>query len=93
MGRGKSTAAPKVQLEGGGSAAVPHELMGVGGSVVMPEVSIERDGSVAVPSMIREMSPPAREQGAGSKRSRPDELEQGSGGLSPKRSYCPTALE
>ena len=93
MGEGGSTATPEVLMEGGGSTAMPHELMGVGGSAAMPEVSMERGGSVAAPLEIRETSPPAREQGAGSKRSCPDKSGQGSGGSSPKRSRRPKAPE
>jgi len=78
-------------MEGGGSAAVPHELIGVGGSAAMPEVSVERDGSIAVPSKITEVIPSTWEQGAGSKRPRPDEVEQGARGSSPKcRLIAPT---
>lgn len=46
---------------------MPHELMGVGGCTATPKVSIERDDSIAMPSEIREVSPSAWEQGAGSK--------------------------
>ena len=60
--------------------AAPHELM-------------EGGGPVAAPSETRETSPPAREQGAGSKRSRLDKLEQGSGGSFSKRSRRPKAPE
>ena len=67
--------------------------MGGGGSAAAPEVLMEGGGSVAAPSETRETSPLAREQGAGSKRSCPDELEQGSGGSSPKRSHRPKAPE
>ena len=88
-----SAAAPEVLMEGGSSAATPHEPMGAGGPAVVPEVPTEMGGSGAVPLEIREMSPPAREQGAGSKRSCPDELEQGSRGSSPKCSHSPKALE
>ena len=88
---GGSAAAPVVPVEGGGSVAAPHELIGVGGSATALEVLTERGGSATTPSEAREMSPSAREQGASSKRSRPDELEQESGGSSPKCSYNPTA--
>ena len=90
MGGGRSTAAPKVLMEGGGSAATPHEPMRAGGSAATPEVSTERGGSAATPSKIRETSPAAREQGAGSKRSCPDESRQETRGSSPKRPYRPT---
>ena len=93
MGGGGSAAAPEVLMEVCGSVAVPHEMMEAGGSTTSPEALTERGGSATVPSEIREMSPPAQEQGAGSKRSRQDELGQGSGGLSPKRSRCPKAPE
>ena len=79
----------------GGSDATPgvpveDRQMGGGGSTAAPEVPTERGGSTAAPSEARETSPPAREQGAGSKWSRPDELEQETRGSSPKRSYRPT---
>ena len=91
IGAGGSAAMPGVPVEGDGSTAMPHELMGAGGFVATLEVPTERGGSTAVPSEIREVRPSAQEQGAGSKRSRLDELEQESGGSSPKRSYHPTA--
>ena len=56
-----------------------------------PAVMVERSGSGAVPPVVRETSPPASEQGAGSKRPRPDELGQGPGGSSPKRFRRPKA--
>ena len=93
MGGGGSAAAPHEPIEGGGSDAVPHEPMGAGGPAAAPEVPTERGGSAAAPSKIREARPFAREQGVGSKRSRPDELEQESRGSSPKRSYHPTTPE
>ena len=58
-----------------------------------PAVMVERSGSGTVPPVVRETSPPASEQGAGSKWSRPHELEQGSRGLSPKRTHRPKAPE
>ena len=90
VGAGRSAAASRVPVEGGVSTAAPHELIGAGESAAMPEAPTEGGGSAAVPSKAREMSPSAREQGAGSKRSCPDELEQEFGGSSPKRSYHPT---
>ena len=90
VGAGRSAAPPRVSVEGGSSTAAPHELIGAGGSTAVPEVLTERGGSTAVPLETRETSPSAQEQGAGSKQSRPDELEQESGGSSPKRSYHPT---
>ena len=61
MGEGRPAAAdPKVMVEGSGSSAMPHEM-------------VEGSGSDAAPHEVREMSPLAAEQGAGSKRSRPDE--------------------
>ena len=69
MGEGGSAAAtPKVMVEGSGSSATPHEMM-------------EGSGSGAAP---HEVSPPVPEQGAGLKRSCPDESGQGSGDPSPK---------
>ena len=75
VGASRFAATPGVSMEGGGSAAVPHEMMGIGRFVVMPEASIERGGSAAVPSEARETSPSTREQGAVSKWSCLDELE------------------
>ena len=69
MGEGGLAAAdPEAMVEGGGSGATPHETM-------------EGSGSSAAP---QEVSPPALEQGAGPKQSRPDESGQGSGDPSPK---------
>jgi len=93
MGGGRPAAAPKVLMEGGSSIAAPHEMTEAGGFTASPEALTARDGFVAMPSEIRETSPPAREQGVGSKRSRPDGLGRGSGGSSPKRSRCPKASE
>ena len=77
---GSATADPEVMVERGGAGAAPHQMM-------------EGSGSGAVPHEVMEMSHPALEQGAGSKWSRPDELEQESGGLSPKCSRRPKAPE
>ena len=68
-----------------------HDRTEVSGSTTQPEVLIERGASTAVPSETREISSPAQEHGTGSKRSHPDELGQGSGGSSPKRSRRPKA--
>ena len=69
MGEGGPAAAIlEATMEGSSSGAAPHETM-------------EGDGSGAAPD---EMNPPAPEQGAGMKRSRPDESGQGSGDPSPK---------
>ena len=70
---------------GGGSVATPHEMTEASGSTTLLEVSMERGGSAAAPSVMREMNSPTREREAASKRSRPDESGQGSGGSSPKR--------
>ena len=59
LGESDSTAAdPEVMVERGGAGAVPHQTM-------------EGSGSGAAPHEVMEMSPPASEQGAGSKWSRP----------------------
>jgi len=83
VGAGGSAASPGVPAEdrwmGGGGSVVAPELIGPGRPAATPEVPIERGGSAATPSEIREMSPPTREQGAGSKRSCPDELIRGPG--------------
>ena len=75
---GPAVADPEVMVEGSGSGATPHEM-------------VEGSGSGAAPHEVREMSPPTAEQGAGSKRSRPDKSGQGSGDPSPKRFRRPRA--
>ena len=75
---GPATADPEVMVEGSGSGATPHEM-------------VEGSGSGAVPHEVKETSPPASEQGAGSKRSRPDESGQRSEDPSPKRFRRPKA--
>ena len=87
----RSEEALEVLMEEGGSIAVPHKRTVVSGSATQPEVLTERGGSTVAPSEMREMSSPARELEAGSKRSYPDELGQGSGGSSLKRSHRPKA--
>jgi len=87
VGGGEPAAAPEVLMEGGGSATVPHGMMEAGGAVAPPEALTERGGSVAAPSEIRETNSPAREQGASSKRARPDE----SRGLGVHPQNAPTA--
>ena len=79
---GLAAADPKVMVEGSGSGATPHETGEGRGSGAAPHETMEGSGSGATP---HEVSPPAPEQGAGSKRSHPDESGQGSGDLSPKR--------
>ena len=79
MGESGSAAAdPEVMVERGGAGAAPLEMM-------------EGSGSGAVPHEVMEMSPLASEQGAGSKRSCPDESGQGSRDPSPKRFHRPRA--
>ena len=68
--------------EGGHVAADPEAIVEGGGSGTAPHETMEGSGSGAAP---HEVSPPAPEQGAGSKRSHPDESGQGSGDPSPKR--------
>ena len=84
MGGDGSEAIPEVLAEGGGSDIEPYELMEGGGSSTAPHEPMERSGSSAMPPEARETSPPTSEQGAGLKRSRPHELEQGSRGSSLK---------
>jgi len=84
LGGDESEAVPEVLAEGGSSNAVAHEMMEGGGSGATPHELMEGSGSGAAPPEARETSPPASEQGAGLKRSRPHELEQGSRGSSPK---------
>ena len=74
---GLAVADPEAIVEGGGSGAVP-------GSDAAPREAMEGSSSGAAPLEARETSPPMSEQGGGLKRSRPPELEQGSGGSSPK---------
>ena len=78
---GSATADPEVMVEGGGSGVAPHEMVEGSGSGAAPHETMEGSGSGAVP---HEVSPPALEQGVGSKRSHPDESGQGSGDPSPK---------
>ena len=85
MGEGGPTAAdPEVMVEGSGSGATPHETGEGRGSGATPHETMEGSGSGVAPHEVREMSPTASEQGAGSKRSRPDESGQGSRDPSPK---------
>ena len=83
---GPAAADPEVMVEGSGSGATPHETGEGSGSGAAPHETMEGSGSGAVP---HEVSPPALEQGVGSKRSRPDESGQGSGDRSPKRFHRP----
>ena len=79
MGESGSAAVdPEVMVERNGAGAAPHQMM-------------EGSGSGVAPHEMTEMSPPASEQGAGSKRSRPNESGQGSGDPSPKRFRRPRA--
>ena len=82
MEGGGTGAAPCEVMEGSSSGAAPHETMEGSSSGAAPRETMEGDGSGAAPD---EMNPPAPEQGAGMKRSRPDESGQGSGDPSPKR--------
>jgi len=86
------------ELVEAGESAASHGVLGEdrwteegGPAAADPVVMVERSGSGAVPPAVRETSPPASEQGAGSKRARPDELGQDPGGSSPKRSRRPKA--
>ena len=83
MGKGEPVAAiPEATMKGSSSGAAPRETMEGDGSGAAPDETMERSDSGAAPD---EMNPPASEQGAGMKRSRPDEPGQGSGDPSPKR--------
>ena len=86
------------ELVEAGESAASHGVLGEdrwteegGPAAADPMVMVEGSGSGAAPPAVRETSPPASEQGAGSKRPRPDELGQGLGGSSPKRSRRPKA--
>ena len=79
---GLAAADPDMMVEGSGSGAAPHETMEGSGSGAAPHETMEGSGSGAAP---HEVSPPAPEQGAGSKWSCLDESGQGSGDPSPKR--------
>ena len=79
---GPAAADPEATGVGSGSGAMPRETMEGSGSGAAPHEMMEGSGSGAAP---HEVSPPAPEQGVGSKRSRPDESGQGSGDSSPKR--------
>ena len=75
-------AAPREVMEGRSSGAAPRETMEGDGSGAAPDETMEGSDSGAAPD---EMNPPAPEQGAGMKRSHPDESGQGSRDPSPKR--------
>ena len=86
------------ELVEAGESTASHGILGEdrwmeegGPAAADPVVMVERSGSGAVPPAVGETSPPASEQGAGSKRPRPDELGQGPGGSSPKRFRRPKA--
>ena len=79
---GPAAAIPKATMEGSSSGAAPRETMEGDGSGAAPDETMEGSDSGAAPD---EMNPPAPEQGAGMKRSHPDESGQGSGDPSPKR--------
>ena len=82
MGEGGPVAViPKATMEGSSSGAAPRETMEGDGSGATPDEMMEGSDSGAAPD---EMNPPAPEQGAGMKRSRPNESGQGSGDPSPK---------
>ena len=76
---GGSSIVPKVPAETGDSAVVPQEPRGAG-------------RSTNVPQELLGASPSAQEQGAGLKRPRSNETEQGLGGSSPERIYRPIVL-
>ena len=83
MGEGGPVAViPEATMEGSSSGAAPRETMEGDGSGAAPDETMERSDSGTAPG---EMNPPAPGQGAGMKRSRPDEPGQGSGDPSPKR--------
>ncbi|XP_066392283.1 uncharacterized protein [Miscanthus floridulus] len=79
-------ATPCETMEGSSSGAAPRETMEGDSSGAAPNETMEGSDSGAAPD---EMNPPALEQGAGMKWSRPDESGQGSGDPSPKRFYQP----
>ena len=68
---GPTTAGLEATGEGSGSGAAPRETMEGSSSGAAPHETMEGSGSGAMP---HEVSPPAPEQGVGSKRSHPDEL-------------------
>ena len=76
---GSSTITPEVPAEVGGSALVPQEPRGARHCANVPQEPLG-------------VSPSAYEQGVGSKWPRSDEVEQGSGGSSPKHIYRLTLL-
>ena len=86
------------ELVEAGESAASHGVLGEdrwteegGPAATDPMVMVERSGSSVVPPAVRETSPPTSEQGAGSKRSCPDESGQGSRDPSPKRFHRPRA--
>ena len=76
----------------GRTVGVPQEATKVGGSAVVPQEPRGAEHPANVPQELPGVSLSTQEQGVGSKRPRSDEAEQGSGGSSPKRIYCPTTL-
>ncbi|XP_066316054.1 uncharacterized protein [Miscanthus floridulus] len=76
-----SDAAPCEVMEGSSSGAAPREIMEGDGFGAAPDEMMEGSDPGAAPD---EMNPPTSEQGAGTKRSRPNESRQGSRDPSPK---------
>ena len=81
----------EVPAKGGGPATEPQEPVGVTGPDAASEAPAEGGGSTIMPQDAREASPSAQEQGAGSKRPCPNEVEQGPGGSSSKCIPCQKA--
>ena len=88
--RGEGTSGEPV--EAGRTIVLPQESTGMGGSATAPEMSTEAGGSAITPQESRGASPFAQEQGAGSKRRRPNKAEQRSGVSPPKHIRRPTTL-
>ena len=78
-------------VEVGRTVGLPQES-GASGSAIAPKMSMGVGGFAVVPQESRGVSPSTQEQGAGSKRPRPDEVDQRSGGSPPKRICRPMAL-
>ena len=88
--RGEGTSGEPAKA--GRTVGLLQESTGAGSSAAAPEMSVEAGGSTIVPQESRGVSPSAQEQGASSKRPRPDEAEQRSGGSPTKRICHPTML-
>ena len=78
--------------EVGRTVGLPQVSTWAGGSAAPPDLSAEAGGTTTAPQESRGVSPSTQEQGAGSKRPRPDEVDQRLRGSPPKHICRPMAL-